>query len=69
MITYTYLSAGNDMSSHISLPIFSNIRLRRIVDMEETEIMDTIYSFVKGAAIDNETYIDRLTGHKRLRTE
>ena len=45
------------------------LRLRRILDMEEMEIMDTIYSIFKGAAIDEETYFDRLTGHKRLRTE
>ena len=38
------------------------LRLRRILDMEETAIMNIIFSFVHGVAIDNETYIDRLTG-------
>ena len=40
-----------------------------ILNMEDTEIMWIIYSFVKGPALDDETYIDRLTGNKRLRTE
>ena len=46
-----------------------SLNLRRILNMEDTEIMRIIYSFVKGPAIDDETYIDRLTGNKRLRTE
>ena len=46
-----------------------SLYLRLILNMEDTEIMWIIYSFVKGPALDDETYIDRLTGNKRLRTE
>ena len=42
--------------------------LRRIVDMEETAIMNIIFSFVHGMAIDDQTYIDRLTGNTMMRT-
>ena len=44
------------------------LRLRRILDMEETSIMNIIFSFVHGMAIDDQNYIDRLTGNVMMRT-
>ena len=44
------------------------LRLRRILDMEETSIMNIIFSFVHGMAIDDQNYIDRLTGNTMMRT-
>ena len=46
-----------------------SLNLRCILNMDDTEIMRIIYSFAKGPAIDDQTYIDRLTGNRRLRTE
>ena len=47
-----------------------SLNLCRILIMDDTEIMRIISSFVKGPAIDDQPYIERLTaGNKRLRTE
>ena len=58
---------------HVAYSLFEislqeTLRLRRILDMEETSIMNISFSFVHGMAIDDQNYIDRLTGNVMMRT-